>query len=64
MIKYGFDKSGKNKLWLAEQLGVTIWLVSNYLRGDIIPKDKKLDKMLRVLNIEKPIKNLDDLVEN
>src|SRR3989338_3692446 len=65
LIRGRLEEMGKNQSWLAEQLGVSKQAVSLYIQGKSKPRGERLDKLLRVLNInnrEKP-KSIDDLVE-
>src|SRR3989344_2138776 len=65
LIRGRLEEMGKNQSWLAEQLGVSKQAVSLYIQGKSKPRGERLDKLLRVLNInnrEKP-KTIDDLVE-
>ena len=54
---------GQNQSWLAKQLVVTRQCIYLYNKSKSIPKGKKLDKLLKVLNLNNKIKprSLDNL---
>ena len=55
----------QNQTWLAKQLGVTRQAISLYFQGKSMPKGKRLDALLNVLNIDRSrvLKSLDDIIE-
>jgi ribosome-binding protein aMBF1 (putative translation factor) len=52
LIKSRLGEIGKNQSWLAENIGVSRQMVSNYIHGKSIPSDDKLNGIYEVLGIE------------
>lgn len=65
LIKEGLKKLNKNQSWLAEQLDISREAVSNYIKGESMPKEDNLRNLLKILEIKgkNKSKSIYDIVE-
>ncbi len=65
LVKKGLKGLGQTRLGLAKKLGVTKRAVLFYLQGRTIPRGERLNRLLRILNINNFTEraSLDDLIE-
>ncbi len=52
-LKEIITKKGIKQKWLAQQIGVSEVTISNWVKGIYQPTDENIEKIAKVLNIEK-----------